>query len=235
MKHLAEGEKFDAVSKITWNQSYELSETSNLWGDNSVPFVAKAIDAFSKNKAERIIDFPCGDGRNLIRLANAFPLVIGADSSLNALQIAKEVIEEKKIKNCVLLESDIFNSGFVTGQFNGVFCWDVLGHLKNVKNAIEELIRICAKEGLIIGSIFALGDSTKGQEMQLIGDNEYIYRDKFYFRYYDDEEIRSLLKCYNVEVISIELVTWQEPPHEGYREYPHEHQSWVFTLRKNRI
>lgn len=220
------------IGKDTWNQSYDLSKTPNLWGDNSVPFVAKAIETFKNNGAHKIIDFPCGDGRNLIKLANAFPLVIGADSSLNALKIAKEVLPLTKNKSCLLLESDIFNSGFVEDQFNGVFCWDVLGHLRNVGSAIEELIEFCSKDGIIIGSLFALGDFTRGKEMRAVGNEEYIYMDKFYFKYYNKNEVKSLLENYDVEIVSIELAVWEEPPHEGYREYPHEHQSWVFTIKK---
>jgi SAM-dependent methyltransferase len=231
--HLSdESEKLDNIAKGTWNDSYKLSQMPNLWGDNSVPFITKAIETFSKNSANKIIDFPCGDGRNLIKLVNVFPLVVGADSSLNALQITKEVVNLKKSRNCILVESDIFNSGFLEGQFDGVFCWDLLGHLRNAENAIKELIKLCAEDGIIIGSVFALGDSTRGQDMRSIGNEEYIYMDKFYFKYYDENEVRSLLKNFSAEVISIELAVWEEPPHEGYREYPHEHQSWVFTLRK---
>lgn len=222
----------DEQGKSNWNRSYDLTRSVNLWGDESVPFVLQAAELFAENDLGKVIDFPCGDGRNLVQLAKRLPIAVGADSSANALKISQTLVAGLGVRNCVLVESDIFDSGFASDQFDGVFCWDVLGHLTNVECAITELIRICRKGGIVIGSIFAMGDSTRGDNMRSIGPEEYIYADKFYFKFYEKEGVAELLGRFDVEVLSIELSTWTEPPHEGYREYEHEHQSWVFTIKK---
>jgi ubiquinone/menaquinone biosynthesis C-methylase UbiE len=222
----------DEEGKSKWNESYDLTRSVNLWGDESVPFVVQAAELYAANDLQKVIDFPCGDGRNLVQLAKRLPIAVGADSSVNALNISQKLIAGLGLKNCVLIESDIFDSGFTSDQFDGVFCWDVLGHLKNVEAAIGELIRICRKGGIVIGSIFAMGDSTRGDNMRSIGPEEYIYAGKFYFKFYEKDEVAELLSGFDVEILSIELSTWAEPPHEGYREYEHEHQSWVFTIKK---
>lgn len=225
-------ERLDEIGKTRWNDSYDLTRSINLWGDEAVPFVVRSADLFKINNLNKVIDFPCGDGRNLVQLAKRLPVVVGADSSTNAISISQKLVAGLGLGNCILVESDIFDSGFAADQFDGIFCWDVLGHLQNVREAINELLRICRPGGIIIGSLFAIGDSTRGDNMRSVGPEEYVYADKFFFKYYEKGDVIELLREFDVEVVSIELSIWMEPPHEGYREYEHEHQSWVFTIKK---
>ncbi|MCD9186461.1 MAG: class I SAM-dependent methyltransferase [Pyrinomonadaceae bacterium] len=222
----------DDLLKVKWDQSYNLKEANNLWGDEPVPFIAEAIALFKSEGGSKFIDIPCGDGRNLLNLAKSLPFVIGSDTSMLGLQIAKNRLLSYQTDNCLLMEGDVFNNKFLEAQFDGVLCWDLLGHLNNVNLAITELLRICKPGGQLIGSLFSIGDSTRGKEMDPIGNEEYIYSDKFYFKFYDEEGVINLLKNYNAELVSLKLVSWKESPHEGYREYPHEHESWVFVLKK---
>jgi hypothetical protein len=71
-----------------------------------------------------------------------------------------------------------------------------------------------------------MGDSTRGSNMESIGKEEYIFDSRFYLRYYDLPDVEDLLKAVGVVAESLELSRWTEPPHEGYREYPHDHESW---------
>lgn len=222
----------DELAKAIWNESYDLSASPNLWGADPIPFISKAIEIFKANRISCIIDIPCGDGRNTIPLTRDIPFVIAADASPNALQIAAKSLAYYHFDNFVLLESDVFETKFLDSQFDGVFCWDLLGHLKDPRLAIDELLRICKPGRPIIGSVFSLGDSTRGKDMIAIGDEEYLYANKFYFKFYGEEQVGVLLQSVKAEIVSLELVTWDEPPHEGYREYPHEHQSWAFTIKK---
>lgn len=229
----AKSKDLDDLAKATWDQSYDLPSSPNLWGAEPVPYVQRAIEIINAyGTAGCAIDVPCGDGRNTVPLARAFPFVIGADTALNALTIASDALDFNHVENCALLESDVFNLKFLDCQFDGVFCWDLLGHLRDPRSAIVELLRVCKPGRVVIGSVFALGDSTRGSDMVAIGDEEYVFADKFYFRYYSEEAIRTLVTSINAELVSLEVATWMEPPHEGYREYPHEHQSWAFAIRK---
>jgi SAM-dependent methyltransferase len=222
----------DDLLKVRWDQSYNLKKSSNLWGDAPVPFVLEATKLFKSGGGSKFIDIPCGDGRNTLNLAQSLPFVIGADTSMRGLQITKSRLFSHQINNCLLMDGDIFNNKFLDEQFDGVLCWDLLGHLQNITLAVTELLRICKPGGQLIGSLFSIGDSTRGKEMDSIGNEEYIYNDKFYFKFYDESGVVSLLKNFNVELISLELVSWKEDSHEGYREYPHEHQSWAFVVKK---
>src|SRR5688572_30296010 len=44
----------DEASKATWDQSYVLSNAANLWGNDPVPFVQKAVDLFLSSGANAI-------------------------------------------------------------------------------------------------------------------------------------------------------------------------------------
>ncbi|HYH05736.1 MAG TPA: class I SAM-dependent methyltransferase [Thermoanaerobaculia bacterium] len=222
----------DERSRSAWNDSYDLKEAAVLWSAGGVPFAARAA-AFASAAGARIgLDVPCGDGRNLRPLAQAIPVMIGADSSRRALDIAAATCREQGVRNCVLLTADVFDTAFADEQFDFVFCWDVLGHLKNAHDAVRELVRITRRGGHIIGSVFAPGDSTRGKDMAHVQGEEYIYRDRFYYRFYTREEAEALFHDLPVDIVSVELEVWAEPPHENFREYEHEHQSWAVTVRR---
>lgn len=222
----------DRMSKAKWDHSYDLTKAANLWGDAPVPFVREAVETFKKSGGSKFIDLPCGDGRNTLLLAKALPFVIGADSSSHALQITQRVLTENRIENCVLMERDVFNTSFFAEQFDGALCWDLLGHLRHASLAIEELLKICKPGCHVIGSLFSTGDPTRGRDMYQIGEDEYIYTDKFYFKFYDEKTAIDLLKQFDVSIDFLKKVTWKESAHEGYREYPHEHESWAFVITK---
>jgi SAM-dependent methyltransferase len=224
--------EIDKRSKSAWNDAYVLEVSKVLWSDAAVPHVMRLAQFAEKSGARTALDLPCGDGRNLQPLAAAVPIVVGADSSGNALDIAADLARLYGLKNCLLLRADIFDTGFVGGQFDFVLCWDLLGHLRNIVPAISELLRITHLGGHVVGSAFALGDSTRGVDMNEVAPSEYLYRDRFYYRFYSREEIEAMLAAMDAELVSLELAVWREPPHEGFREYEHEHQSWVFILKK---
>lgn len=219
-------------AKELWDASYDVTKQDNLWGDPPVPFCAGAAAQFSAHGAARVLDLPCGDGRNLAVLARQVAMVVGADSSPRALALAQKAIDKAALGNVILTEADIFRSGFPDGAFDAILCCDVLGHLTDPARALMELLRICRPGGLVVANVFAMDDSTRGSNMTRIDGEEYIYDDRFYFRFYNRDEVESLLKAMDCEVESVILAAWTEPPHEGYREYEHDHASWVATLWK---
>ncbi|WP_165975305.1 class I SAM-dependent methyltransferase [Actinomadura rubrisoli] len=225
----------DVIGKVRWNDSYVLTEQPNLWGDPPVPFVTTAADYFAGDGAQTVLDLPVGDGRNLPELAERFSTVVGADSSDNAIGIAAGRAAAAGYRNVLLLKADVYATGFADASFDGVFCCDVLGHLQEPARAIRELLRITRPGHHLMANVFALEDSTRGVDMVPIGDETYLFDDRFYFRFYDKSAAKELVDEVEdaADLVALEPVTWTEPPHEGYREYEHEHVSWLFTLRKH--
>lgn len=222
----------DSKSQKRWDKSYAITKNETLWGNASVPYMKKAIKYFKNKQGTFYLDLPCGDGRNIIPLSQNLPVVVGGDTSKNALHLTEKRISNYNISNCLLVHSDIFRTNFLDNQFDGIFCWDILGHLVKVNEAIKELLRIIKPQGRLIGSLFSIGDSTRGENMKKVGYEEYVFDKKYYFKYYNRSDVLSLLENLAAKQINLETTTWKEPPHEGYREYPHEHESWVFVIEK---
>jgi SAM-dependent methyltransferase len=223
----------DQAAVEVWDASYLLTRQENLWGEPPVPFAVTTAHLFERDGAVRVLDLPCGDGRNIAPIASRVHEVVGADSSTNALTIAVRAAEAAEVGNALFMTSNIFSTPFLTDTFDGIFCCDVLGHLEAPADALHELLRVLRPGKALVANVFALGDSTRGPNMRKIGEEEYTFDERFYFHYYDRAAIDDLLCQVGAVVERVELVRWTEPPHEGYREYEHEHESWVFTLRKS--
>ena len=120
--------KLDSKGDINWNTSYSLDNSENLWGNDEVPIMAKIAEIFKKDGGLKYLDLPCGDGRNMIKLAQELQIVVGADSSENALKITKDRLDFFNIDNKLLLSCDVFNMPFFDNEFDGIFSRDLLGH-----------------------------------------------------------------------------------------------------------
>jgi ubiquinone/menaquinone biosynthesis C-methylase UbiE len=214
-----------------WDQSYALQSAANLWGDPPVPYVEQACEAW-QGTVGPILELPCGDGRNTVSLAQRVSALAAADSSARAIDIALSRVRDLQLSNCVFVQADAFSLPFSEGQFAGVFYWDLLGHLRRPEAALAEALRVCQPNGIVVGNVFAPGDSTKGDNQEQIGAEEYVFDGRFYFRYYERESITRLLEDLPAGVERVERTSWAEPPHQGYREYAHDHESWAFILRK---
>jgi len=225
--------QIDEEGKIFWDSSYNVPNVSSLWSEPPVPFIQnELISILQERNVQSVIDFPCGDGRNLIPIASNFKKTYGADSSENALKLAEKRLRNQNIKNCSLYKDDLFDSSWETNKFDGIVCWDVLGVISRPLLAINELIRIMKPGGVLVASIFSTGDSTKGLSMEEIEKNTYLYKKNFYFKFYNKNEAVDLAKKSNGKLIDIKLIDWIDPPHKQYRDYEHRHESHVLIFTK---
>jgi ubiquinone/menaquinone biosynthesis C-methylase UbiE len=227
----------DAAAISLWNDAYDqshLQEHQNLWGDPPVPFAATAAQLFEAADASVIMDLPCGDGRNLPPLASGAPIVLAGDTSTKAMVIAEGVTERAGIRNKVVFaKTDVFATGLLDNSVDGVFCWDLLGHLTNAADALHELHRIIRPGGCIVANMWTMNDcQTSDPNIREIGPKEYIDHFDFYCRFYDRDDIASLLRSVAMSAESVELSAWREPGHADYRTYEHDHESLVFVVRK---
>lgn len=226
-------EDLDDRGKLLWDRAYQLEHADVLWSEPPVPYVAgRAISLLRTDGARRVLDLPCGDGRNSVPLARAFPELVAADASPRALHILESRTRRCGLRNIETSREDVFRISFPDASFDGIVCWDLLGHLTRPRDALVELLRILRPGGRLVASTFALGDSTRGMEMRQIGPEEYIYDDRFYFKFRDEPETWQLVEDLPADVKEIVSASWMEPPHEGYRDYPHRHESWVMILQK---
>lgn len=220
----------DELSAVRWNENYDI-KASTLWGEPPVPYASEWLKHLTVSGP--VLDMPCGDGRNIVPLRSNDRTVLGADTSINALRIARCRLDQLDWGAAItLLQQDAFATSFVDNTFAAVFCWDLLGHLRDPEAPITELLRIVRPGGLVVGSVFSTGDSTRGKDMRKIEGEEYMFAERFYFRFYNRGEVEKLIDIPGTDLVSLEKTSWMEPPHEGYREYEHMHESWAFVLRK---
>jgi ubiquinone/menaquinone biosynthesis C-methylase UbiE len=214
----------------TWNASYPESEGERLWPDEVVPIVNLALRFFRPGYP--ILDLPCGDGKNVLALAERAS-VIAADSSERALKICHAHSRRAKQPNVVTLQADVFGTPFLNETFESIFCCDLLGHLPAPEQALKELRRITSRTGTVVGTLFTTEDSVlEDARMARQEDGSYMFRNQWYFRFYTEAQAYELCTRAGFDVIDLQEFTWWEDPHPGYREYRHRHSSWGLALRR---
>jgi SAM-dependent methyltransferase len=233
----ASGSAQDSAAVPLWNEAYSsagVTGQGNLWGDPPVPHAAVAARLFADNSAAVVLDLPCGDGRNLPPLAAGAPILLAGDTSRNAMEIAEKVAGKAGIRRrLVFIEMDAFGTGLLGGSVGGVFCWDLLGHLRNPQDALREMHRITRPGGHIVANLWTMKDcQTSDPNIKEIAPKEYIDHFDFYCRFYDRDDAGALLGSVGLRAESVELARWREPPHAGYRDYEHGHESLVVTIKK---
>jgi SAM-dependent methyltransferase len=227
----------DAAAIPLWDSAYDpsvLQGQGNLWGDPPVPYAATAAKLFAEHSAAVVLDLPCGDGRNLPPLAEGAPILLAGDTSPKAMAIAERVTVKAGVRDkVVFVEVNAFDTGLLDASVDGIFCWDLLGHLTDPARALRELHRILRPGGHLVANMWTMNDcQTSDPNIKEIGPKEYVDHFDFYCRFYDRDDLDALLSEVDMPATAVEVQSWWEPPHAGYRDYVHQHESLIFTVRK---
>lgn len=227
----------DTAAIPLWDGAYGpavIGGQGNLWGDPPVPYAATAAALFRSHDAKVVLDLPCGDGRNLPPLAEGAPVLLAGDTSPKAMAIAEQVTVRAEVRDrVVFLRLDTFDTGLLDGSVDGIFCWDLLGHLTDPAPALRELLRILRPGGHLVANMWTMNDcQVSDPDIKEIAPKEYVDHFDFYCRFYDREDLDALLAEVGTAATACEVRSWWEPPHAGYRDYVHQHESLVFTVAK---
>ncbi len=228
----------DSAAVPKWDEAYgseQVKDQQNLWGDPPVPYAAAAAELFRQNNSKLVIDLPCGDGRNLATLADGTSILLGGDTSVKAMMIAERVAAQAGIAGkTIFARIDAFDTGLLDNSVDGIFCWDLLGHLTNVKDALKEFYRIIRPGGIIVANMWTMNDcQTSDPDIREIAPKEYIDHFDFYCRFYDQQDLDALLGATGMRAETVVVSSWTEPAHADYRTYTHDHESLAFTIRKD--
>jgi malonyl-CoA O-methyltransferase len=92
---------------------------------------------------KRLLDAGCGTGRRLLGVEASFAAGIDASPEMLSSGHADRVAA-----------ADLCNLPFAAGSFDVVWCRLVLGHLKHLQSAYDELARVCILGGELLVSDF---------------------------------------------------------------------------------
>jgi len=105
-----------------------------------------------ENKSEIILDAGCGVGGTSIYLGEKYPNVqfIGLTISQGQVEMGKQFIKEKQIKNVKIIQEDYNKTKFPNNYFDSVFAIESTGYSENIKDFLCEMNRILKSGGKLI-------------------------------------------------------------------------------------
>ena len=214
-----------------WDTLY--GATAHLvWGRSPAPFLSEYLprlqDALTKES--RILDIATGEGRNLDLLLKTDAMVYACDFSQNGL--AKIPIgSAKKVRR---MRCDITTLPIANETFAAAFLIDVIETIPLVEDVIREAGRILVPNGVLLCNIPGPDDDIACKDMFSLDDDAFLYKERYYYRFYTEDEACRLLEENGFSVDDVSLFTWWEAPHPEFREARHQHTSRVFLLRKKK-
>lgn len=223
-----------ADTRHEWDGMYDAEADAAIWGEDPAAYVVEDVAAlWRRDGAKRILALPCGDGRNILPLVGEFPGIVAADASGNALKILERRLTRMGGPAIRTSVENLFGTRFADAEFDAVLTWDVLSHLTTPVDAVKEMLRVLAPGGTLVMNFFADDDENiRDDSMTEVGPNELVSRTGLYYRAYGHADVEELAAAVPSKEREIKKITWDEQPHQGYREYVHTHKGYVLTLRK---
>jgi len=219
----------DAANIRAWDALYA-DTVEPVWGavpaDALGSFLSEVRPALSPGSS--VLDAATGEGRHL-GVLHALPgTVFACDASQRALaKIPPESRADAHLARCNLARLP-----FRDGVFDLVLIWDTLETLPELDPALADLGRVLRPGGLLLANIPGPDDEISGVDMQALGDDCYVYRGRYFYRFAGPRQARGHLERAGLEVVRWEKCTWEEGPHARFRDEPHTHTSNVFLARR---
>ena len=102
----------------------------------------------------KILDLGCGPGTITADLAALVPQgsVIGVDAVETILDQARSLAQSRGLTNLTFQTGDANNLAFEDGQFDVVFCHQLLQHVKDPIGVLKEMKRVCKSSGGLVAA-----------------------------------------------------------------------------------
>lgn len=157
-----------------------------------------------------VLDLGCHQGHHAFRAARIVKRIVGVDIDEKQLKIAGELAQKQNLTNVrfkkINLEEKL--SDFTSEQFDTVMLFDVLEHLKNRSQIMQEIHRVLKSKGLLLLSVPNKNTSWKKLQ-RAAGLNS--FADSDHKIEYSQKEIMEFLKQHYFKVLKIEPVVYDTP------------------------
>jgi len=142
------------------------------------------VSRYATGAQTSILEVGCGTGLVYEKLVTSLPVTskyIGVDSSMKMLEIAKQNFPQGQF-----LYGDGYELVFRDQGFDVVLCFEVLGHIPEIKSFVSELLRVAKKT-----CIFTIWPSDGGD---IVENYETINGVQFLRRLYSDDYIHEIIR-----------------------------------------
>lgn len=215
------------ANKQAWDQLYA-STPDLVWGADAVGFLADFLrpEIASGRSFRRGLDAATGEGRNLPLLLRITKELSACDASEAALaKMPPEIKRRVQLTHC-----DLARTPFSDASFDFILLCDTVETLPDAVPVFREMRRILAPGGALVCNIPGPEGDVAGIEMTELGEEKYLYRGRYFYKFFRDEEVARLLADTGWQAARSEVMTWMEAPHPGFRSTPHQHCSRVYLL-----
>lgn len=215
------------ANKEAWDRLYA-STPKLVWGAGAVGFLEEFLrPEIARGRSFRhVLDAGTGEGRNLSLLLEISGTLTACDASEAALaKIPPEV------RRCVrLARCDLAQTPFADAAFDFILLCDTVETLPDAAPVLREMRRILAPGGALVCNIPGPEGDVAGVDMTEIGCDEYLYRGRYFYRFFREQEVTLLLSQTGWQIARAATMTWTEAPHPGFRAKSHRHCSRVYLL-----
>ncbi len=209
-----------------WEEYYKSNKEKFIWKDEIEPFLLENSQILLSNNARlKILDIACGDGRNTSFFYQKNNMICCLDISESALKKLGQKYPET-IRICGNFDC----TNLLDEQFDVVMCFDGLAQMEKPSVALNKMVEIAKKGGLIIFNFFTPNDCAYG-EGNRIDECTFNYKNTL-FKFYSFEQVKLMIPS-GVNIIKEEVKLWNDPPHGEFRPYPHQHEASFFILKKS--
>jgi len=186
-----------------WNQAFAAADTN--WRHLPTSERANAIvDLLLKRGSKVVLDLGCAIGRLSMLIAAQGIEVYGLDASERAVAFARAWAQDEQMPNVHFDLGLASNLLYPDGTFDAVVANAVLDHmpLSEAQKAVREIWAVLKPAGLVIASFDGLAGKENPPHHSL-PDGTRLYVDGMQrgliWRYYSDDEIRTLLSSFQIE------------------------------------
>jgi ubiquinone/menaquinone biosynthesis C-methylase UbiE len=99
-----------------------------------------------------LLDAGCGPDVSSLSHVPEKAYFVGIDTSAKNISESKRKTKDQNYQNMHFMTASITNLPLQNGIFDIIICCDVLEHIEDKQKAINEIARICKKEGTFVGS-----------------------------------------------------------------------------------
>ncbi len=175
------------------------------------------LELFRQRHVSSVCDAACGFGAYSAMLsANGFH-VGGFDVAGSSVELTKALLKNAGLTFGEYKTCDICDIAFPGEAFDAVVAHAVVDHLtaERAKTALNELLRIVKRDGLVYLSFDPLEDDDLAQPHEVLSDGSFPYssgdRNGLLFHYYSEEDIGCLLAGFHI--------VYQNETPRGEREF----------------